>query len=90
MMARGVRIGNEWRRARLVEAYYHEQKTKVLLAQAVAHAAGGTEHTDQKFRDLINHMFPSREMDDQTIEEMQEVLEEEEKKEYFVKPLFED
>lgn len=88
-MARGVQLGDQWRRLRLVQAFYEEQKTKLLMAQAIGHAAAKTENADQKIRDLANHLFPD-EIDDQTVEEMQEVLEQEEEKEYFVEPLLED
>lgn len=86
-MARGVQLGNYWRRIRLVQAYYDEQKKLLLLAQAVAHGANGSDQADQIFRDLVSHMFPD-EVDDQTVEEMRETLKQEEKKEYYVAPLF--
>jgi len=84
-MARGVPLGDHKRRARLVRHEIDNNQGRFQEAQAIALGAAKSEKAEEAFRELLNHLFPY-EMDESTIKEMKEVVEQEADKDYRVTP----
>lgn len=84
-MARGVPLGDHMRRTRLVRHHVDTQLGRFQEAQAIALGASGHQKAEEAFREFMEHLFPF-EMDEETIEQMRQVIEQESEKTYEVAP----
>jgi hypothetical protein len=83
-MLRGVPIGNRYRKARLIRAYYDEQWTQMLQTLIMVAAARDGD-ISSLLRDYKEAIFPTGAYSEESIEKWSELIEQEGKKVYSVK-----
>ncbi len=91
LMLRGVHIGDDMRRLRLISQCFHEQDLEYYKTRALIMASTGNANLiSQSFKDYTEKVYPKDAEREKFVKDSRQILMEEESKTYKINKVFED